>query len=368
MPSNTKRAFGREAPLDPKAMAPREPGQIRRCISGRTVLNRIATAFILTPLMLAACAGPGAKTPATNRPVSTIADLTHALNKGTESAPPIGTLSKPEPAVTTSATVQSVESSGPAPLAASAVAKCPVSLPNLEESPNEYYISTDTGYANLERTMFIGLWPGGKVFFCPDCAGSLPADGSLGMKFWFYRTVPGEIVIEGRQLDQTASPAHLATLRGPEDGYGVTGFHPAGLKFPSQGCWEVTARIGDAEMTFVTLIVWVPYNPAWPAWLPKGTELIDTDLTYYPDALGLVFRNGDGLLTMYTGEISLEPGDTAMEEQQVDIGESHGNCYRSITAGALANELKWSVGDLAYGIRDDGIGLSCTDLLRVAGA
>ena len=37
--------------------------------------------------------------------------------------------------------------------------------------------------------------------------------------------------------------------------------HPAPLKFPSQGCWEVTAKVGDVSMTFVMLAIWVPTKP-----------------------------------------------------------------------------------------------------------
>jgi hypothetical protein len=147
------------------------------------------------------------------------------------------------------------------PLAVEAIAACPVSLPNLAVSPDDYYISVENGYGNPEQTIFIGLWPDGIVTFYPGGPGTVSGDGSLGMKFWFYRTIPGEVTIEGRRLDEDGPLAQLATLRGPADGYGDTGFHPAGLVFPSQGCWEVTARIGKASMTFVTAVVWLPSAP-----------------------------------------------------------------------------------------------------------
>jgi len=30
---------------------------------------------------------------------------------------------------------------------------------------------------------------------------------------------------------------------------------PTELIFPTEGCWEVTGRVGDASLTFVTLVV-----------------------------------------------------------------------------------------------------------------
>jgi hypothetical protein len=34
-------------------------------------------------------------------------------------------------------------------------------------------------------------------------------------------------------------------------GYGQTGFQASGIIFPTEGCWEITGRAGDAELTFV---------------------------------------------------------------------------------------------------------------------
>ena len=32
-------------------------------------------------------------------------------------------------------------------------------------------------------------------------------------------------------------------------------FQPSTLIFPTEGCWEVTSRVGDASLTFVTRVV-----------------------------------------------------------------------------------------------------------------
>jgi hypothetical protein len=39
------------------------------------------------------------------------------------------------------------------------------------------------------------------------------------------------------------------------DGYGTTGFQASGVTFPAEGCWEVTGRVGEAGLTFVTLVL-----------------------------------------------------------------------------------------------------------------
>jgi hypothetical protein len=66
-------------------------------------------------------------------------------------------------------------------------------------------------------------------------------------------------------LDAATAPMPTAILRDAPDGYGETGFHPSGLLFPSAGCGEVTAKVGEASLTFVTLVVRIPFDPAWPA-------------------------------------------------------------------------------------------------------
>ena len=73
------------------------------------------------------------------------------------------------------------------------------------------------------------------------------------MKFpwWRGKGAVGALRIEGKRLDGHAPPLQADI---PE-GYGETGFQATGLIFPSEGCWQVTARAGQAELTIVTLVV-----------------------------------------------------------------------------------------------------------------
>lgn len=94
------------------------------------------------------------------------------------------------------------------------------------------------------------LWPEGKVVFEPGGPGQIFPDGALGMKFPWWRLVRGPLRIEGRRLDAPAPPlrSHIP------DGYGETGFQASGLIFSTTGCWEVTGKVGDQSLTFITLV------------------------------------------------------------------------------------------------------------------
>jgi hypothetical protein len=262
----------------------------------------------------------------------------------------------------------------PAPLTREAVLSCPVSLPNLAESPDEYFLSAEDGYGNPEQTIFIGLWPVGKVVFYPGGPGHIGPDGSLSMKFWFYRTIEGEVVFEGRRLDAPAPPMPGLVLRGEEDGYGERGFQPAGLVFTTEGCWEVTARIGAEQMTFVTLVARVPFEPLLPAWLPEGLSLADSDLTGLPGSFRQVYGStgkGQGELIIETAQDEPAPsGET--QQEPAPAGELQGACAPGVEdqieqAGLDGVVLEWARKGLRYRISQNGLGLSCADIQRVAG-
>jgi hypothetical protein len=91
----------------------------------------------------------------------------------------------------------------------------------------------------------VGFWKSNVVVW------ERQSDGSIDAKFGWWRVVSGRLQIEGRRLDGAARPL---TARVP-DGYFDSGFQPVGIVFPTEGCWEVTGRIGDESLTFVTLVL-----------------------------------------------------------------------------------------------------------------
>lgn len=98
----------------------------------------------------------------------------------------------------------------------------------------------------------------GTVVFKPGGAGFVLPDGSLSMKFAWQRGVRGALRIDGRRLDAAAPPlrAHIPA------GYGDIGFQATGIIFPTPGCWEVTGRVGDATVTFITKVIKIGDGPS----------------------------------------------------------------------------------------------------------
>jgi len=99
--------------------------------------------------------------------------------------------------------------------------------------------------------LWTSLWPDGTVIFRPGGPGDISADGSLSMKWPWWRGTRGKLTIEGKRLDGSALPLPAYI---PE-GYGDTGFQSTALIFPTEGCWEVTGKVGEDSLTFVPRVV-----------------------------------------------------------------------------------------------------------------
>lgn len=128
-----------------------------------------------------------------------------------------------------------------------ASASCAVTTPNGRHNPGETPSCAErtspTGFHGNHGNgqLWVGLPNESKLLVSPE------KDGSLRWKFPWWRAVCGHLTISGRRLDAPAGP-----LRGEvPSGYGQAGFQASGVYFPSEGCWEVTGRAGDAELTFV---------------------------------------------------------------------------------------------------------------------
>jgi len=79
--------------------------------------------------------------------------------------------------------------------------------------------------------------------------GGAPAAGERGgVKIGWFRPAGAALEISGRRVDGPA-PALEASVPCCS-----TRFQATGLYFPSEGCWEVTAKAAGSQLTFV---VWV---------------------------------------------------------------------------------------------------------------
>lgn len=96
-------------------------------------------------------------------------------------------------------------------------------------------------------------------------AGHVLPDGEFGdLKWAGYRYVPGKLTITGRRLDAPAPPQRAWIPAS----YGDIGFQVSGLIFPTAGCWKAAGHAGNAQLTFVTLVI-PPAGPGTaPAWSP----------------------------------------------------------------------------------------------------
>src|SRR5689334_17596229 len=129
---------------------------------------------------------------------------------------------------------------------------CPVTRPN-----GVRYAAEPSGGNYGNEALVTGLWPEGNVVFKSGGPGFVLSDGALSMKFWWWRLHPGPLKLEGRRLDGAAPPMR-ASIPG---GYGESGFQSTALIFPTPGCWEVTGRVGDASLTFVTQVEKIGEGP-----------------------------------------------------------------------------------------------------------
>ena len=144
------------------------------------------------------------------------------------------------------------------PPAPQTTVECAVTTPNGIAAGVEQ--PAPSSYGNREVSVGpFGLWPDGTVVFKPGGAGFVTRDGSLGMKFGWLRGVSGQLRITGRRLDAEAPPLRAEV----PDGYGDRGFQATYIIFPTPGCWEVTGRVGNSSVTFVTKVVKVGDGPTW---------------------------------------------------------------------------------------------------------
>lgn len=138
----------------------------------------------------------------------------------------------------------------PPPVLSGRPVPCLVTQPNGDVPPDAGNPDFIGGYGN--DALWTNLWMWSDEGTVPVPASHVLPDGAFGpMKWAWYRSAPGRLAIEGHRLDAPAPPLRASI----PDGYGARGFQVSGLVFPTAGCWEVTGTVGDASLTFVTLVV-----------------------------------------------------------------------------------------------------------------
>lgn len=124
--------------------------------------------------------------------------------------------------------------------------ECPLTLPNGSTPPGER--PSPFHYGN--GAIWTALWPDGIVRADQDY---IDASGAIAMKWPWWRAsgAVGSLNIDGQRIDGGAPPLGVVIA----EGYGDRGFQATTLIFPTEGCWEITARAGRGQLSLVTEVV-----------------------------------------------------------------------------------------------------------------
>jgi|SRR5882724_808509 len=133
--------------------------------------------------------------------------------------------------------------STPNPVSASADTACPVTKPD-----GKLQLSSDCPGNYGNNGLWVGLQP--EIEFRPGGPGYVLRHGALEFKFAWCKQVLGKLSISGRRLDQPAPPLRSSFYAEPVE----KGVVPSYVIFPTVGCWEVTGKVGDVSLTFVTRV------------------------------------------------------------------------------------------------------------------
>jgi hypothetical protein len=109
--------------------------------------------------------------------------------------------------------------------------------------PNADPFGLGPWYVNADRSIWAG-WDAVRM-----------VAGPKGNKVLWIRPQGTQLTVSGRRLDAEAPPA-TATIPCCYP----TGFQASGLAFPTEGCWQISARARTSELTFITRVG--PENPA----------------------------------------------------------------------------------------------------------
>jgi hypothetical protein len=102
--------------------------------------------------------------------------------------------------------------------------------------PNADPFGTGPWYVNTDRSIW--AWDAIRM-----------VAGPKGNKVLWIRPQGTQLTISGRRLDANASPA-TATIPCCYP----TGFQATGLAFPTEGCWQISAKAGSSALTFITRV------------------------------------------------------------------------------------------------------------------
>ena len=123
---------------------------------------------------------------------------------------------------------------------------CPVTEAVLAIPPDDSAVQGPPGpgyyYVNEDRSIWASAW-------WTEAEENRLRASEEGIKVGWFRPTGTTLEITGQRLDAHAPPleAHVPCCY-------PTRFQATGVIFPTQGCWEVTARAADSVLSFVVKV------------------------------------------------------------------------------------------------------------------
>ena len=121
----------------------------------------------------------------------------------------------------------------------------PVAWDVAPSDPNADPVGPGHWYINADRTIWVAVPEGG---WPPGGQGFTGGGAVKGQKTYWVRPQREQLTITGRRLDGDGGVE--ATIPCCY----TSGFQIVALHFPASGCWEVSAKAGASELTFVTSV------------------------------------------------------------------------------------------------------------------
>lgn len=123
---------------------------------------------------------------------------------------------------------------------------CPVTEPAWLLAPDDPAIDNPPAYGNYFVNEDQSIWASA---WWTDSEYSNFSEIEDGIKVGWFRPEGAELTVTGRRLDKDAP-----SFESDFPCCYPTRFQASGLYFPTEGCWEVTARAEDKILSFV---VWI---------------------------------------------------------------------------------------------------------------
>jgi hypothetical protein len=123
---------------------------------------------------------------------------------------------------------------------------CPLTEPAWIKPPEDSAVLSPPEFGSYFVNADQSIWA--SAGWASERENYVRASGG-GIKVGWFRPSGAALEITGRRLDAQAPPleAHVPCCY-------PTRFQASGLVFPTEGCWEVTARAADSELSFVVQV------------------------------------------------------------------------------------------------------------------